>query len=161
MPSHQGDAVRSLILPAVVIAGLVGIASAQPATPTRSIPVVDEAALIAHVENSHPELDRLAADADLARADVVAAGVRAEPSIALDREEVFPDDGLATNYARLTVPLDLSGRRGRRLAAAGAAADAVVADGKSARTRVVVDALRVFYEAAHARLALELLRSDR
>jgi outer membrane protein, heavy metal efflux system len=155
--------VRPFILPAVVTAGVIGLgsASAQPATTTPAVPTVDEAVVIAHVERAHPELERLAADADLARADVVAAGIRAEPSIALDREEVFPDDGLATHYARLDVPLDVSGRRGRRVAAARAAADAVVADGKSARTRVVVDALRVFYEAAYARLALELLRADR
>ena len=154
---------RPFVLSTVVSLALAGPATAGAQEPQASegVTAVDEAALIARIEKAHPQLERLAADADAAHADAIAAGIRAEPSIALEREEVFPDGGLATSYARLDVPLDLSGRRGRRIEAARAAADAVVAEGKTARVQIVVNSLRVFYDAAHARLALELLRRDR
>jgi cobalt-zinc-cadmium efflux system outer membrane protein len=157
--------VRSrVLLPVVMASSLIAApihADPAPAPAAAALPSVTEDELLARLDETHPAIERLAADVDAARADVVAAGIRAEPSLALDREEVFPDGGLATNYARLQIPIDLSGRRGRRVDSARAAAEAVAADGVAARLRITVDAMRAFTAAAHARLETELLRSER
>ena len=87
--------------------------------------------------------------------------MRANPTLAIDREEVFPDGGVATHYLRVLWPIDLAGRRSRRVAAARTDARAVAADTEAARVALVVDGLRAFYQAAHARLHLDLLRADR
>lgn len=122
---------------------------------------LDEAAFLAAVESADPRIARLAADVDAAGAEVLAEGVRANPSLAFDREEVFPDSGVATNYVRLVWPLDVSGRRGRRVAAARTEVEAVSADGDATRFELTIEALRVFYQAAHARLHVETLRAER
>ena len=134
-----------------------GSATAQG--PVRS---VDEAAFVAAVEAADPRVAALAAEVEAARAAVSLEGVRPNPSVSLDREEVFPDGGsVPTSYARLTWPVQLSGQRGRRVAAARAAADAVAADAQARRFGLVVAGLRTFTEAAYARLRLELLRGER
>lgn len=122
---------------------------------------LDEAAFLAAVESADPRIARLAADVDAAGAEVLAEGVRPNPSLAFDREEVFPDGGVATNYVRLVWPLDVSGRRGRRVAAARTAVEAVSAEGDATRFELTIDALRVFYQAAYARLRVETLQLER
>lgn len=122
---------------------------------------LDEPAFLAAAAAADPRLERLAAEVAVAGAEVAAEKVRANPSVSLEREEVFPDDGIATHYARLIWPLDLSGRRGRRIAAARSDADAVAAEAGTARFELEIEALRVFVEAGHARLHLDLLRGER
>ena len=125
------------------------------------VAALDEAALLARLEQADPRFARLAADIDVAIAEVAAVAVRAEPEVELEREQAFGGGGGATSYARLTVPLDLSGRRGRRIAAARTAVAATRADTEHARLELLVDAMRVFDEAAHARRHLETLRAER
>jgi cobalt-zinc-cadmium efflux system outer membrane protein len=122
---------------------------------------LDEAQFLAELAAASPRIERLTADIDAARAEIIAAGTRANPALGLDREEIFPDGGSATSYARLTLPVDVSGRRGSRIEAARASAGAVAADAELTRLELVVDGLRVFYEAAYARLHVESLRADR
>ncbi len=122
---------------------------------------LDEAQFLERLAQRDPRLQRLAADVELARAEVVAAGVRENPTAALDREEVFPDGGVATNYARLTVPFDVSGRRGKRIAAARTAVAAASAEAEQTRVELTVAGLRVFYGAAYARLHVDALRAER
>jgi outer membrane protein TolC len=157
--------VRSRILLPVVLASAALAGDARgapaPASAPEPIPTITEADLLARIGGAHPVVERLAADVDAARAEAIAASIREEPSIALEREEVFPNGGLATSYARLAIPLDLSGRRGKRVASARAAAAAVEADGSRARVQLTIDALRAFVAAAHARLEVELLRAER
>ncbi len=157
------------ILSLIVALGAAGAATAvaddgelaSGAGTSDTVASIDEAQFLARLALVDPRLERLAADVDRARAEVVAAGVRAEPVIAIDREEVFPDRGVATNYARLTWPLDVSGRRRRRIAAAHSTVAAAQADADRARVEIVIDALRVFYDAAHARLHVDALRTER
>src|SRR5688572_7204370 len=130
----------------VTVAATVAPAAAEPP----AVRALDEAQLLAALAASSPRADRLAAEVDAAEAEVVAAGVRADPSLGLDREEVFPDGGVATSYLRLTWPVDLSGRRSRRVGAARAAAGAVAAEADLTRVGLEVGGLRTFYRAAHA-----------
>jgi cobalt-zinc-cadmium efflux system outer membrane protein len=151
-----------VLLPVVMAtAGFAEGAQGEPSAAPAPVPSITEAELLSRVDEAHPAIERLAANVDAARAETVAASIREEPSLALEREEVFPDGGLATSYARLAIPLDVSGRRGRRVESARAAAAAVEADGGRARVQVTVEALHAFTAAAHARLEVELLRSER
>jgi cobalt-zinc-cadmium efflux system outer membrane protein len=163
--ARKGVFVRPTVLLAIVAAAAVAVttAHAQPVSPSPpgDVPAITEAELLAGLDEGHPALERLAADVDAARAEVVAAGIRPDPSIVLDREELFPDGGLATSYARVELPIDLSGRRARRVGAARAAVDAVAADTGAARWRLTIAALRTFTAAAYARLEVELLRAER
>lgn len=123
--------------------------------------VVDEASVIRAIEND-PRTDRIAAEIDAAAATVRAAAIRAEPRLAGDREEVFPSGGgVATNYLRLVIPIDLSGRRGRAVDAARAGVDAARAQGDVERFGLVVDALRVFRGAQYHRLRVALMTAER
>jgi cobalt-zinc-cadmium efflux system outer membrane protein len=141
---------------------LVGslLLAAAPAR-AQEVASIDEATFIAAIESDDARVERLAADVQLAEAEIVAARVRPDPEIAIDREEVFPDGGSATNYLRLVWPLDISGRRGHRIAAARASAKAAASDADASRFAIVVDGLRVFYDAAYARLYVDKLRSER
>ena len=146
---------------AAIVATLVVVWARAAHAQDAAARTLDEAQFLAELEAANPRIDRLAADVDAARAEIVAAGIRANPTLGFDREEIFPDGGSATNYARLTLPVDVSGRRGRRVAAARASAGAVAADAEISRLELVVDGLRVFHEAAYARLHVESLRADR
>jgi cobalt-zinc-cadmium efflux system outer membrane protein len=148
------------LLPAIV-ATLIVVGTRPAHAQDAAIRTLDEAQFLAELEAANPRLERLAADIDAARAEILAAGARANPTLGLDREEVFPDAGSATNYARLTLPVDVSGRRSRRVEAARASAGAAAADAEITRLELVVEGLRVFHEAAYARLHAESLRADR
>jgi outer membrane protein, heavy metal efflux system len=142
---------RSLLLSTVVALG--SVAHADPAS-------LDERELLGRLA-SDPRVARIAAETELARAEVVAARVRPNPTIAFEREEVFPDGGLATDYLRLELPLQISGRRGLQVASARAAAQAAEHEGERARLAVTIAALRAFRIAAYERLRVELLRFER
>lgn len=149
---------RPYILPTIVAVAICAparVADAQDAA------AMDEAAFVAALAQHDPRLSAFAAAIAVADAETAAADVRANPTLAIDREEVFPDGGVATHYLRVLWPIDLAGRRSRRVAAARTDARAVAADTEAARVALVVDGLRAFYQAAHARLHLDLLRADR
>ncbi|CAN5823676.1 hypothetical protein BH11MYX3_BH11MYX3_34650 [soil metagenome] len=152
---------RFHLLPSIVVA----ICAASPsiaAADEAPIEAIDETALITAIERSDPRVGRIAADIDAAEANVYAAGLRDEPRFAIDREEVFPSGGgVATQYMRLVVPIDISGRRGRHIDAASATANAARADAESDRFALVVDGLRVFRGAEYARLRVALLSTER
>ncbi|MEZ4361627.1 MAG: TolC family protein [Kofleriaceae bacterium] len=126
-----------------------------------AVPVITEAELLARLD-ADPRLERVAAAVDRAAADVIAAGVAPNPSVSLEREAVFPDGGgLATSYLRLTLPLELSGRRAARRAAARAEVAAVTAEGEGARFALAMHALGVLRAATYERARVELLRGER
>lgn len=126
------------------------------------VDVVDEASVIKAIEASDPRIERIAAEVDAASANVLAARIRPEPRVAADREEVFPSGGgVATNYLRIVLPLDLSGRRGRTVAAAVTAVDAARAQGELSRLSLVVEGLRVFRETEYLRLRITLMTGER
>jgi outer membrane protein, heavy metal efflux system len=132
-------------------------------TPARAqVAAIDEARLVAELEARDPRAARLATEVAAARANVIAAGVRPNPSLAVEREEPFVDGrGVATNYLRLVVPLDVSGRRGLRVSAADADARGKTEEIQLARFELIVEGLRVFDDTAYARLYLEILTAER
>jgi outer membrane protein, heavy metal efflux system len=146
-----------LLSPVVALVLSSSIARADDA-----VGVVDEAAVIKTIETTDPRIERIAAEVDVAASNVRAARIRPEPRIAADREEVFPDEGgLATNYLRLVIPIDLSGRRGKLVEGAEASVRAARAQGEFSRWRLVIDALRVFRETEYLRLRVALMTAER
>ena len=127
-----------------------------------AVPAIDEAQLVAELEATDPRRAIVASKVEASRAAVAAARVRPNPSISIEREEPFVDGtGLATNYLRLSVPFDISGRRGRQIAAAEANVRAASSDAAQTQFELVIAGLRVFDDAARARIHLELLTSAR
>lgn len=147
-----------LLLPAIVAIAILprGARAEDP------IDLVDEVAAVNAIEHGDPRVDRIAADVDAAVANVKIARIRPEPRIAADREQVFPSDGGgATNYLRVVLPLDLSGRRGRTVAAATITVEAARAQGESDRFLLVAEGLRVFRETEYRRLRLAMMTGER
>jgi cobalt-zinc-cadmium efflux system outer membrane protein len=147
--------VRVVLLPTIVIC-LAASANADDS----AVRTITEAELVAKLAGD-PRVARIAADVDDARADVAAARVHPNPSIAYDREEVFPDSGLATSYLRLTLPLQISGRRSALTSAAKAKVDAAASEADGARFTLVMQGIRAFRLAAYERTRSELLRTER
>ena len=153
---------RSTILSTVVAIAVIGEAAAQPPAPGAVIGSIDEAGLVAAIEATDPRIAATAARVAAARAEVVAAGARPNPSISIEREEPFLDgQGFATNYLRVNLPIDVSGRRGLQIEAADAGVQAAARDATRTTHELVLEALRVFDEAVHARLRLALVTRER
>lgn len=147
---------RALLLSPVVVLVALRTASAD------AVPTIDEATFVAEVTAKHPREAIARTQIEAARAEVTEARVRPNPSISIEREEPFVDGtGLATNYLRLSVPLDLSGRRGRRIVAAETTIRAATSDAVQSTHELVVEALRTFDDCARARLRLQILTAAR
>lgn len=159
--------VRLLLLLAIVSTGAT--ATAQPSTSATTaetaagVPSVDEVQLLAAVL-SGPRTSLVAAELEAAKAEVIAAKARPHPSIGYDREALVSaptGQNLATDYVRLSLPLEISGRRAARHAAARAEVEAVTAEGVGARFSLELSALRSFRLAQYEKARLELLRAER
>lgn len=149
---------RPPLLSAVVALAL----SSSVARADDAVEVIDEVTVIKTIETTDPRIERIAAEVDVAASNVKAARIRPEPKLAVDREEVFPDGaGLATNYLRVVIPFDLSGRRGKLVESAEAGVRAARAQGDLARWDLVVSGLRVFRETEYLRLRVALMTSER
>lgn len=142
----------------IVAAVVMGrVAAAQP-----TILSIDEATLVAELEANDPRVAIAAAKVTAARADIAVARLRPNPSISIEREEPFVNGtAMPTNYLRLNVPFDISGRRGLLLDAAAAAVRAATSDAAQNKHELLVAALRVFDDCARARLQVEILTSSR
>jgi outer membrane protein, heavy metal efflux system len=129
--------------------------------PAGAVPMISEGELLAKLARD-PRLERIAATVDSARADAIAVGLWPNPSLSYEGEEVFPrGGGVGTSYLRLSLPLEISGRRAARQEAARAEVAAVAAEGEGARFALAMRALRAFRTAAYERGRVELLRSER
>lgn len=143
---------RSLVLSTVV--------ASSPAA--AQMPAVDENTFVAELEANDPRVEMASARIEVARSEIANARVRPNPSVSVEREVPYVDGtGFATNYLRLSLPLDISGRRGLQIDAAESGVSAATSEAKHARIEVVVHALRAFDDCAHARLRLELLMEAR
>lgn len=156
MPGHHH--LRPLILSTIVVAAIVPAAGfAQNAAPA-----IDEATFVAEIEAKDPRIAVATAKVGTARAEVAEARVRPNPSISLEREEPYVDGaGLATNYVRLHVPFDISGRRGLRIGAAETGVRAAASNAAQTKLEAIVASLRVFDDCARARLHVEILTETR
>ncbi len=114
------------------------------------------------VAASNPKLAITVADIDVAAAQVRAAGLWDNPTIAYDREEVFEAGrGMPENYLRLELPLEISGRRSLRVDSAEHGVKAARANAKADRVTILADAMRVYVHAAARREHLAILTESR
>lgn len=149
---------RLLVL-STVVATIASLPAARAQAPLSAI---DEATFVAEVEAHDPRIAMAAAKIAAARADVAGARVRPNPSVSIEREVPYADGtGFATNYLRISLPLDFSGRRGLQIDAATAGVRATTSDAAQTRLETVIAALRVFDDCARARLHVELLTQAR
>jgi cobalt-zinc-cadmium efflux system outer membrane protein len=133
----------------------------QPSAPSSaSVPSLDEAQLLARLE-ADPRRAWLAAELAAAEAEVAAAAARPNPGVDYQREALRSDGGLAQDALRISLPLELSGRRAARHAAARAEAQAVAAEGEAASFGLTIQALRAFRLARYQRARSELLSAER
>lgn len=156
MRSVPLSCLRLLLLSLIVGSPFVArLASAEP-------PTIDEATLVSEVGATHPSRAIAKARIEAARAELAAAQARPDPSLSIEREEPYLDGrGVATNYVRLTVPFEVSGQRGREVKAAKTDVLAATNEATHYELEIVLDALRVFDDAAHARLHVEQLTAAR
>ncbi len=107
---------------------------------------------------SSPRLQTIAGGVDAAAAEVSAAGLWANPSIAYDREEVS-EDGRAVpeNFVRFDLPLEISGQRSLRTDGAEHALKAAQADAAAAKVALMTTGMRVYLHAAAGRQQLAAL----
>lgn len=146
---------RLLLLAALALA-VTGFASRALAAEPKPLTVTE---FLERFEKTDPRFEVLDARVQRARAGVTAARVLPNPSLAYDREEVFPSSGrLADNYLRLAWPIDVSGRRSLRIDAAESGVQATRAEAAADRFSLTLEALGLYYDAAFARLRVETLR---
>ncbi len=139
-----------LLVCSLLLSSIVGSADAE-------VPSIDEPTFVTALAND-PRRAGLAANIEAARAEDAASRVRPNPSIGYEREEPFVDGtGSPTNYLRVTLPFDISGRRGREISAAKAGVGAATSAAVAGELELVIEALRVFDDAARARQQVELL----
>lgn len=151
---HLRRSILSTVVATMLIATRV---AAQP-----TVPAIDEATFVAEIQTRDPRFAAADAKVIVARADVTAAKVRPNPSISFEREEPYVDRSvLPTNYLRLNLPLDISGRRGRQIDAAETSVRAATSDSNRSKHELIIAALRVFDDCARARLRVEVLTNTR
>ncbi len=123
---------------------------------------LDRSSFLARFQKSDARFEALRARAAAAEGDVGAARALANPIVSLDREEVrVGDERTADQLATLSWSLELSGARGKRIAAARAGVDAAARDSDAQALELVLAGLATFEDAAHVRLRATLLRDSR
>jgi cobalt-zinc-cadmium efflux system outer membrane protein len=140
---------------------LAALAGAPAARAEEPVPL-DERDFLQRFERTEPGFASLAARVDASRAEVTDARLLPNPSIAADREEIFVGgEGTPENILRLSVPINLSGRRSRRVRAAEAGLTAAQAESALGRQLMILDALEIYYDAAYARERAKTLHDGR
>lgn len=141
-----------------LLLAVVGLPAAAPAEPAKAIPEVDQQTFLARFARSDARFDALRARAHAADGDVLDAGALANPEVSYQREEVFDaGEGAADQFALLSWRVEVSGARGRRVAAARAARVAAGFEADLDARELRLAALALLQDAAHARLRVELL----
>ncbi len=144
----------------VAFALIVGLAAGPVVA--EEVTGISEVEFTRRFQDTDPVRALFEARIDGASAEVAAARVRLDPVVSYSREEVFAtDEALPENIIQIVWPLDVSGRRSRRIDAASAGVDAVRADADTDAFDRVVDALTVYYDTAYARLRADILREGR
>jgi cobalt-zinc-cadmium efflux system outer membrane protein len=121
----------------------------EPAPPSAPAALTEAEALRRGL--ARPALrDAIAADADLARADETAAGIWPNPVLSYSHEETYGSTAASSeDYAFITQSIDVSGRRGLRVDAAGRRVDAAALRGASRRAAVAAEIRMRFYTVLH------------
>ena len=125
----------------------------------RSLTITD---FISKFEQNNLRLKLANANAMRARADLVAARLRPNPTIAYQREQVFAGSaGQVDNFISIGWSLDLSGKRSRRIAAARHGIAAARATRDQQKLNLLIAGIDVYLLAAHARLRVDVLAKRR
>jgi cobalt-zinc-cadmium efflux system outer membrane protein len=125
-------------------------------------PAISEREFLDRFARGDPRLEVLEARVQGARAEVTAARALPNPSVAYDREETFSSGaGTPETFVRLALPIDISGRRSKRIDAAEAAVQAAREEAAAERFALTLDALSIYHDAAHAGLRVRALRGGR
>jgi cobalt-zinc-cadmium efflux system outer membrane protein len=124
--------------------------------------LLGEAEFLERFQRADPRFEAARARAAAARGDVLEARALPNPAVSYDREEVFAAGrSLADDFLRLSLPIEISGARGRRIDAAEASAAAAAREGEHERWLLVLEGLAVFRDAAYQRLRVDTLRAGR
>jgi len=138
---------------------------ATPATAQKAAPAaqgITATRFIEQVAANNPRLTISEADVDAAAAQVRAAGLWQNPTIAYDREEVFEaGQGMPENFMRLELPIQVSGRRSLMVDSAEKGATAARADAKVERVALIASAMRAYLQAAALREQVSILEQSR
>ncbi len=157
----------SLVVGAVTAAGAA--AQGQPHPPVKAEPTPDPApdeldrpTFLARLVAGDPRVAAVRARSRAARGDVRAARALPNPVVTYEREEVFDDgEGIADQIAALSWSIDLSGARGRRIAAARAGELAAARESEWDERELLLAGLDRFIDAAFLRLEVDVLRQSR
>jgi cobalt-zinc-cadmium efflux system outer membrane protein len=134
----------------------------QPAARAEEPLSITPAELVERVLASDPRIATLDARAAAARAEPRAARLWTNPALSYRRESVSEAGASADDtYLELTLPLDVSGRRGLRASSLAAGAEAVSGDVEARRNELVLRALAAYRDAAWARARESVLREGR
>jgi outer membrane protein, heavy metal efflux system len=147
----MGARERTLVLAGLALLPAI-VAAAQAPAP------LSEKEFLARFERTDPRFEALRARAASSGAEVVRARALANPSLSLDREQVR---GQPEDFVRLSVPLDVSGRRSRTIAAAEMGARAAGEEASFDTLALLLDGLDAYHEAAYLRLRATILHEGR
>ena len=151
MRSRRFHAAGGTILLAL-LAFTIPLTAQQPGP--RRVPLAEA---LAAAERGSPDLRLAAQTVAAARARVVTAGTRPNPTLGIDREQLGGDDSYHETVLSVAQTLDLSGQRGARREAARREVAAAELRLGAERARVRADVLRAYLRAAAAESRLRVL----
>ncbi len=162
-PSPRARPSALLIALTLALPSAAALAQPPPAPPAPpEAPEITLADLLQRQPAEDPRFAALEATIQAARAEVEAAGVLPNPTVSYDREEVFDDgQGYSDDFLRAGLPIELSGRRGLRRAAARATLAATEQQAEAARLALRAEATAAWLAAAASRDRLEALTQGR
>lgn len=138
---------------------LTAVAVPAVAEEVRSITAAE---FVDRIQESDPRFEGIASRLDAARAEIESASLWPNPSVAYDREEVFASgEALPENFVRLELPIEVSGRRGKRVDAAEAGERAAAAELGRERFLLTLSAIDLYDDGAALRLRVEMIRERR
>lgn len=145
----------------IISRSLVAVALLIPAT--AGAEALGEADVIRHAADRSAAMRVASGSAALAEAQAVGVGLYPNPSLSWDHEQFVGDRGETEDALVISVPIDLSSRRSMGSTFARAQATSAQATVARSRSRVVVQALDLFYAAigAEQRAAIEQRSHER
>ena len=141
---------------------VVVLAAAPAAHAEGNPPAVSRPELLARVRAGEPRIEAARARIDLARAEVRRASRLANPVASYDREAVtIAGEDQIDQFIQLRWSLDVSGRRGRSIAAAEHGEVAARREAAADSLEALYAGLAAFHEAAYQRLRVTILEEGR
>ncbi len=160
--AHGSHLLLSIVGAAFSVLFVLSSASEAAAQGTLQIEGLSAEQFLDRVIESNPHLAITEAEVDTAAARVSTAGLRDNPSIAYDREEVFESgNGSPENFLSLELPLEISGRRSLLVDSAKEGLKASSSDAAATRTVILSRSMHVYLQAAAWRRRLQILNESK